>query len=188
MAYYLVDYENVNNAGLVGIRALTEADHVIIFYTKNAASMSFDTHCALNDSKAKIDYLKVESGTSNALDFQLSSFLGYLIHEQPDDHFYIIAKDQGYKAVVDFWSGADKHVALVANLEKTTLEEEMKEIRAAISGVVKDRKEQDLVVSYVKKYKTKIGLNNALQKQFDSKQGGEIYKCLKPFIKDLKGN
>lgn len=40
----------------------------------------------------------------------------------------------------------------------------------------------------MEKYKTKMGLNNALQKKFDSKRGGEIYKALKPFIKDKKGN
>ena len=33
-----------------------------------------------------------------------------------------------------------------------------------------------------------MGLNNALQKEFDSKRGGEIYKLLKPYIKDKKGN
>ena len=39
----------------------------------------------------------------NALDFQLSTYLGYLIHEAKDSYFYIISKDNGFKHVVDFW-------------------------------------------------------------------------------------
>lgn len=68
------------------------------------------------------------------------------------------------------------------------MEQENNEIRKVLKPCLPDRKDQDLVISYVDRYKTKMGLNNALQKKFDSKKGGEIYKVLKPFIKDKKGN
>lgn len=188
MATYLVDFENVNGDGLVGIDKLHSTDVVTIFYSKNAASITFETHQALNASSAEIDYLKVESGTKNALDFQLVSYLGFLMAKEPNDAYYLVTKDNGYKAVVDFWTHVGKRVSLVANLEKTTLEEENNEIRNVLRGTLPDRKDQDLVLQYVEKYKTKMGLNNALQKNFDSKRGGEIYKLLKPYIKDKKGN
>lgn len=188
MAIYLVDFENVNGEGLTGIEKLGSDDVVTIFYSKNASTISFETHQALNESHAKIDYLKVVSGTKNALDFQLVSYLGYLMAVKPDESYYLVTKDKGYNAVVDFWQTAKKKVALIANLKKVTVEQENNEIREVLKQTLPDRKDQDLVVAYVDKYKTKMGLNNALQKKFDSKKGGEIYKLLKPFIKDKKGN
>lgn len=188
MSMYLVDFENVNGDGLTGIEQLKAEDCVTIFYSKNAATISFEVHQALNNTKAQIEYMKVESGTKNALDFQLVSFLGYLMAEDKYKKYYIVTKDKGYKAVADFWAETHKPVSLVANLEKVTVEEENDEIRSAISSAVSERKDQDLVIKFVGKYKTKMGLNNALQKEFDSKRGGEIYKLLKPYIKDKKGN
>lgn len=40
----------------------------------------------------------------------------------------------------------------------------------------------------IQKYKTKQGLNNALVKRYDSKNGGKIYQAIKPLIKDKKEN
>lgn len=188
MSVYLVDFENVNGEGLSGIERLGPDDVVTIFYSKNASTISFEMHQALNESKAQIDYLKVVSGTKNALDFQLVSYLGYLMALKPDATYYLVTKDKGYNAVVDFWKDAKKNVSLIANLKKVTVEQENNEIRKVLKPCLPDRKDQDLVISYVDRYKTKMGLNNALQKKFDSKKGGEIYKVLKPFIKDKKGN
>ena len=46
----------------------------------------------------------------------------------------------------------------------------------------------DIVVKYIQQYKTKLGINNALAKQFkDSKKASEIYNAIKPLIADKKG-
>ena len=184
---FLVDYENVHADGLNGIRNLTPHDQVIIFYSKNADTMTFDLHNAINRSQGDIQFLKIEAGTKNALDFQLVSYLGYLIRESEKDTYYIVTKDNGYQAVVKFWQGRNVRIGQIADLSKKTLEEEKNEVRDTISQAVSDKKDIDLVLSYLDKYKTKLGLNNALVKKFDSKKGGEIYKLLKPFIKDKKG-
>ena len=81
MSIFLVDYENVSASGLDGLEKLTEEDVVYIFYTENADRLTFDAHRRLLESRAAVRYYKVESGTKNALDFQLVSFLGYLIRE-----------------------------------------------------------------------------------------------------------
>lgn len=103
MSVFLVDYENVTSAGLAGIDKLTEADSVYIFYTPNAASLSFDAHRAIMSAKPKINYISVSAGVKNALDFQLDSFLGYLTAVSEDRSFYIVSSDNGYSAVKSFW-------------------------------------------------------------------------------------
>ena len=103
MAVYLIDFENVSSAGISGVQLLTKEDKVYIFYTLNAASMSFATHLNLLSSAAEVVYYCVTNGSKNALDFQLASFLGYLISEGKHKDFYIISNDKGYDHVKDFW-------------------------------------------------------------------------------------
>lgn len=187
MTHYLVDYENVHADGLNGINNLGSQDHVIVFYSENADTMTFQLHNQINASKADITFIKIEAGTKNALDFQLVSYLGYMLHDNEKDIYYIVTKDNGYQAVVKFWGKQNVRISLIADLSKRTVEEEKNEMRRAISQAISNEKDIDLVVSYIERYKTKLGLNNALVKKFESKKGGEIYKLIKPFIKDKKG-
>lgn len=103
MAVYLIDFENVTSAGISGIQRLSKEDKVYIFYTVNAANMSFAAHMNLLSSPAEVIYYNVTSGGKNALDFQLASFLGYLISKGEDKDFYIISNDKGYDHVKNFW-------------------------------------------------------------------------------------
>ena len=65
MAFYLVDYENVNTEGLQGVEQLTAADEVIIFYSEHADRLTFDLHRRLNESKAQIHYFKLGACKKN---------------------------------------------------------------------------------------------------------------------------
>lgn len=103
MAVYLIDFENVTSAGISGIQRLTKEDKVYIFYTVNAANMSFAAHMNLLSSPAEVIYYNVTSGGKNALDFQLASFLGYLISKGESNEYYIISNDKGYEHVKNFW-------------------------------------------------------------------------------------
>ena len=77
--YFLVDYENVKTEGFQGIDELEKSDTVIIFYSANADKMTFQLHTQIIETKAKISYFGVETIGQNALDFQLSSYIGYII-------------------------------------------------------------------------------------------------------------
>lgn len=103
MATYLIDYENVKSEGIKGIAQLSEEDRVVIFYSHNADTITFEAMDMIFNSKSQVSKYKILCGGKNALDFQLSTYLGYLIHEAKDSYFYIISKDNGFKHVVDFW-------------------------------------------------------------------------------------
>ena len=103
MATYLIDYENVKSDGIKGSAQLSEEDRVVIFYSHNADTITFEAMDMIFNSKAQVSKYKILCGGKNALDFQLSTYLGYLIHEAKDSYFYIISKDNGFKHVVDFW-------------------------------------------------------------------------------------
>ena len=115
MKAYLIDFENVKSKGLTGIELLGEDDKVIIFYSENSDTISFEMHCKVMSSRASIEYLKVRVGGKNALDFQLSTLLGYLLAGGVYTHIFIISGDKGFDKLHDFWnvSFADKNSCIV---------------------------------------------------------------------------
>lgn len=311
MAYYLIDFENVKSRGMEGVELLTEEDTVCIFYSDNADSMTFDLHRKLNETKANIIYHKVAVGTKNALDFQLATYLGYLICEQQREgihpNYFIVTKDNGFTSLMVYWKAQGVPVRIIRNLlwgknpvaeqnllteeeneaetvvttaedvaeqpqpiqpepaeetkepmqlkteradapeeptqpepetvdtpvqpvkkpsrkksntrkksvaktddktaEKKSAEkkptekkpaekkpaekkpaEESDELTLAVEKVLTDQAIVPQVVKFIRQYKTKQGINNALNKEFkDSKRTSEIYSAIKPLIADKKG-
>ena len=120
MAYYLIDFENVKSRGMEGVELLTEEDTVCIFYSDNADSMTFDLHRKLNETKANVIYHKVAVGTKNALDFQLATYLGYLICEQQREgihpNYFIVTKDNGFTSLMVYWKAQGVPVRIIRNL------------------------------------------------------------------------
>lgn len=100
---YLVDYENVSDAGLVGVNQLTKGDIVVIFYGSKVKTVAYETLIAITSSAASIEHMKAEKTAKNYLDFQLTTYLGYKLGQNSIDEIYVITKDSGFDAVVDFW-------------------------------------------------------------------------------------
>ena len=115
----LYDYENVNN--LYGIETLDRSSTVYIFFTNACSKISFEDHDRINKSKAIIIRENVINGSPNALDFQLSSFLGYLISKnQKLNHkiyYYIVSKDKGYRPLINYWGKRKINLYLIDKLE-----------------------------------------------------------------------
>lgn len=103
MRSFLVDFENVKSKGLVGIDQLGSDDHVVIFYSENSDTISFEMHCSVMRASASVEYMKVNVGGKNALDFQLSTLLGYMVAQQNNSHIFIISNDKGFDKLHDFW-------------------------------------------------------------------------------------
>lgn len=103
MNCFLIDFENVRSSGLKGIEHLTNIDDVCIFYSDYANSITFDIHHSMNKSSANITFFKSTRTGKNALDFQLISYLGYLIAQKKYKNYYIITGDRGFESAISFW-------------------------------------------------------------------------------------
>ena len=95
---YYVDFENVHNEGLEGIKQLEEESQVVIFYSKKANTISIDQAIDVFDSKADVSFVKIDNGTPNALDFQLVTMLIASLSSERD--FVIVSADTGYDAAI----------------------------------------------------------------------------------------
>ena len=116
MSIYLIDYENTNADGLNGVSRLTAKDRVVIFYSENADRMTFGLHRRLNEAAAGIEYKKVEVGGHNALDFQLATYLGWLIAQNPHESYCIVSNDKGFEWLASFWKAPKYDVRVAAEI------------------------------------------------------------------------
>lgn len=120
MATYLIDFENVGSDGLSGTEKLNAQDTVIIFYSANSNKLSMEMHRCICASPAKFEYFEISVGGKNALDFQLSTYLGYLITQSDDKEFYIISKDNGFEHVIKFWNSKLEGTDIQASIIRQT--------------------------------------------------------------------
>ena len=106
-ACYIVDYENVHQQGLSGIQYLPKHSVVCVFYSQITDTIPIETARVAVNGKCKLLFFKVEAGQKNSLDFQLVTFLGYLIAKHQSLNiripYYIITKDTGFQNTAKFW-------------------------------------------------------------------------------------
>lgn len=98
MRHFYVDYENVQSVGLDGLDELTDQDKVTILYSTHADSMKIDIVKQLQNTNAQISFVEADTGTTNALDFQLITLL--FIELNAEDEFLIVSKDTGFDAAI----------------------------------------------------------------------------------------
>lgn len=198
MAFYLIDYENTKK--ISGCSALSEQDTIVFFYSQNANSLSFDLHKELCQTLAKKEYFLIRCGGKNALDFQLSSYVGYLVAKFPDENIYIVSQDKGFEYLLTFWE--NQHLALVQNIgeEEVQRDQPVAEVATpdahdAMLDILKknatalglSKGQCNEIVRIFSTYKTRQAINNNLMKLFrDSDKVGRINKLIKPFLKGKK--
>ncbi len=102
MRLFLIDYENVNSAGLHGIGQINPEDRAILFYSRAANTLSFEIMDEMMAAGIMPERVCLEHSGKNALDFQLVTFLGYLAATENAEAIFIISKDSGYHAAISF--------------------------------------------------------------------------------------
>ena len=207
MAVYLIDYENINQQGLIGGDALTKDDKVIIFYSSQKIGKDMSTYISLD---CEISYVKLKKVGKNGLDFYIATMVGDILGKNKDEEISIISKDTGYEAIRDFTKimyGVDISIAsniitgkyLLSKSQKNALiigvhkgEEEVgiKEFQNIRKNKVERHKNMELndicklvvnkdLLNIYNSSKTSMELYNKLLHNFGKKEGHRIYTCLK---------
>ena len=119
MSIYLIDYENVNESGLEGVKSLRSEDQVHIFFSDQIKSIPFERSIELTQSRAHIEFIRTHKTAKNYLDFQLSTYLGYLIGKGEKGEVIVVSADKGFDSVVDFWKGRNTKISRYENIANT---------------------------------------------------------------------
>ena len=94
MNYYLIDYENQGTDNLKDMHGVQKGDEIYIFFSDKCKNFSLDLLEKVSNLGVNFKPVRVKCGAKNALDFQLSSHLGYLIGKDGNiSSYHIISND-----------------------------------------------------------------------------------------------
>jgi hypothetical protein len=148
MTYYLIDFENVHAAGIADPAVCVEGDIVCIYYGADSQDLPLETIHAFYQKHVGLQTVPVNTGSKNALDFQLTTHLGYLIgsREHSVAAYRIVSNDTGYDCVVTYWKDLGIDIARIADLtgvEKNTAKKKAVRSKAKPSPEPKPSTEQE---------------------------------------------
>ncbi len=190
---YLVDTENVGTAWKELLPQKGAKDMIILFYTENSPGISYVDLNVIRAYPSSFDMVLCYPG-KNGLDFQMVSYLGYLIKTAPKTEYVIISNDTGYDAAVKFWRDREIEVCRKSKSELTApknRQENDDDIKIMLKQLLTEGSytEEDLekVYEVLRNYSVKQlqELYFALQKEFGAPSGMDIYRQLKPKIKSI---
>nr|MBQ8253671.1 hypothetical protein [Lachnospiraceae bacterium] len=208
MAIYLIDYENTGVKGLYGIENLREDDLIVVFYGPKTGAVPFDDHVRISSAVSHVEYIKTSKTAKNYLDFQLTTYLGYLVAHTGVKEYYVISKDSGYDSVIDFWKSRGIAIVRRENISaqkpqkisgrKTAASKEQpqneneriksvpelvrKKIRHALKAENLQGGAYKKIYSCMLQATDKQSLNTALVKMFTQEDGNRYYKQIVPIF------
>lgn len=118
--YFLIDFENVKNAGMRGSEYLLSTDHVIVFYSDNTQVMEQRHLINIQDSGCGFEAYKLLMKRKNGLDFYIATKVGELFGANRCKNAVLVSNDSGFQAIRDFWqecSGTKNRVAISDSIE-----------------------------------------------------------------------
>ncbi|MDE6832863.1 MAG: hypothetical protein K2J39_01240 [Ruminococcus sp.] len=188
--YFFVDYENVHQAGMKGIEKLTENDKVIIFYTPTNETLTFSMYKKMIRSEAGIELYRVQNGGKDAINFQICTFIGYIIGNSPESECYIISNDSGYEYIINFWKGRNADIIMSPNILKILQQEivESSHNDNTFDKILKllDFSEEDrlLLCDIIEKGKKMYSTSDCLyiKGEITRKFSIDVYNSIKPYI------
>ena len=182
---FLVDYENVGPDGLKGLEGLDESSEVMIFYSFKAQNLTWDLHEKIKKCKANFILKKVSVGFKDALDFQLSSYIGYIITKKSYENLIIISNDRGYEAIIRFWK-EESDIDFISNspdiehVLNNILVEQDRKIKNIIEGTGGKIAETEIIkLEKLIKENKKDEIHNFLQSKYGFRKGDFLYNKFK---------
>lgn len=119
--YFLIDYENVQNSGMLGTDALTREDCLDLFYSSSVPTMHSQYLEEIKASGCEFHIHKLMKTQKNGLDFYIATRLGEIFGSGYTGPAVIVSRDVGFQAVRDYWTSVaqnPRRVHLSENIER----------------------------------------------------------------------
>ena len=119
---FLIDTENVNFNAIQNCSMLNEDDMIILFLTQKSGLHFNKDKLNTLETKAKLIKIYVQTGTKNSLDFQLVSYLGFVLgeHKKVNNQYYIVSRDKGYLSSINLLTNcSNQHLELISNISQS---------------------------------------------------------------------
>lgn len=119
--YFLIDYENVQNSGMLGTDVLTREDCLDLFYSSSVPSMHSQYLEEIKASGCEFQIHKLMKTQKNGLDFYIATRLGEIFGAGYTGSAVIVSRDVGFQAVRDYWTSVaqrPRRVCLSENIKR----------------------------------------------------------------------
>lgn len=198
MMIYLIDTENVSLRKLLENISPKKKDTVIFFYSGYCPSMPIELLNHMETEKVKTAYMEVFVGKQNALDFQLVSYLGYMLRfSGKRKEICIVSNDKAFECVERFWNAQGFTITTIQppeeKLEENRARQKMisiqkQDLSSKLFTNIRANKERWAVVNFVLDSRhTKTDINKYLTQRFDGKTLRNINNIIKPYLTDRVG-
>lgn len=108
--YWLVDLENTHSRWTLASGQFRAGDIVVLFWSPSASKVPLED--VSEHDQISYKFIKCFNGSHDALDFQLSAWLGRMSILDPSARFVILSGDHGYEPLVRFLAKAHVDAAL----------------------------------------------------------------------------
>lgn len=112
-----VDFENIQNISDLG--KLSGYDFKILV-GNNQTKIPIEVVSSLQKYGETVTWLQVSGQGKNALDFFIAFFLGKFIEQNKYEEYYVVSKDGGYQALIDYLNKNGTKAKLVTAIKQLT--------------------------------------------------------------------
>jgi hypothetical protein len=122
---YFVDSENIGPLYMNLFPELKKTDTLYLFVTQNSPRITYESAQKLFEVMmySNVEIIHCYTGT-NALDFQLISYLGHLLKGRSRSEFVVVSSDHGYEPAVKFWCDKGYKVSILTSADLKAMAEE----------------------------------------------------------------
>lgn len=157
---YIIDYENVSRYGLKGISQVIFTSRLVIFYYIEDSTIRHLKQLVSRYPDLRIEFFMHEKAAANYADFQIDTYLGFLIgRESGISNFCIISKDRGFDAVIDFWTKYGVNVTKQQTISGAPLSDTITEANTR-ADIQKKNKQTDHAMPAPYRRKVAVALMN----------------------------
>jgi len=96
--YVLIDFENVQPKNLEILKG--HNFKVVVFVGDQQTKIPFELAQEMQTIGNDAEYVKISGNGSNALDFHIAFYIGFIAKEDPNAYFHIISKDTGFDPLI----------------------------------------------------------------------------------------
>jgi hypothetical protein len=134
--YVLIDYENVQPKDLALLN--DGSFKVKVFVGPNQGKIPLGLAMALQVLGGNAEYVLLETGGRNALDFHIAYYIGTLSAKDPSAEFHIISNDSGFDALIKHLAGKGIDVCRSAGIASIPRAVPQPALDAQVQAAVKD--------------------------------------------------
>lgn len=164
--YFLVDLENVHEAGMQGSGYLNQEDKLILFYSDSAPTLEIRYLEDIQESGCEFAICKLKKARKNALDFYIVTKLGEIFGSGYSGIVAIISQDDGFRSAKEYWAQCSqpaRTVVLGESIERAIISANLRDQR---TQMIHQRTKKQEISSFYAAYKENRRIREALEALF----------------------